>query len=661
VIDAELAIGTCRLGRVRLPGEFVKRYPEDSDLAEQIAAAMSAVEPLLRYFDTEANLGRGSFTLKINERADECSMSPVSLRRLLLRYWYFGGVRQAVLPLRRGPAEGTTMQSLQELTADGAVHGAPQRRGRQPRLAAKFGKITFVPLSEDLADMVGAMERCAREGLTTFVSAHKSYLKTEFAKRNAVLYKRTIAGRILPPISLRQFSRYVKAHEQLSEQLRQNAPALGTKQSARALHSSGPGDVYELDATGGQILLVDSKNAGRILGKPTIYIIVAVYVTLGAPSAEALRLVLRIAFTSRTRRFKLLGIPIDDARWPRGVVPAHIAVDRGGDMISESMLQTAVEGLRIEVLVLPPLTPDGKAIVERVIRTLKDKLRTRGTPGMYAKVVIGPQGKKKAIKAREAAVYTLKELYRALIKVVDEYNHGVHKGLEKRSDLRVAQVPPVPVAAYLWGLTHLTGIQHPPLTDEDYTRMTLAPDVATLVNGIVRYRKQRYFPDNAAAKRLARKSTGVGKSLPVGIDRSDLSEIYSDARSDEEWAKWRIDEAGQAWLRGITAEEEDGLHAVHSMVQAQAKHEAFLEEVKSHKPVRSGHRKPASRQVDSPEVLRKRSQDEITTVTHALSGKAPAATAPVKLALAHITKLAQRLEEEEDAATVAKNRRGGST
>jgi putative transposase len=666
LIETELALGSRVLGTVRLPSEFTTHYPKGSDEDGQIKASKSDIAPLLKFFAVEANLDRSSFTAKIDTRASDLTTSPVSLRKLLLRFWYFGGLPQAVLPLQRGPAPGTTGIAVGLEAGKLDAPRQVKRRGPKARIEKDLGPNEFIVSAEDIADMVEALERCAREGVTTFKDAHISYMKTEFAKRHQIVFKKYIGKRIPEPVTYRQFCGYVKEHESLSEDLRRNVSALGDKQSSRALHSTGPGDVYEVDATGGQIFIVDSQDASRILKKTTIYIIidrwsryvVSIYVTLEPASWEALRVALNIAFTSRTRRFANLGGTIDDKRWPPGVVPVHFCLDRGSEMISEAMLRASVEGLLVEPLVLPPLTPDGKAIVERVIKTLKGKVRSIGTPGVHSKVVFGPKSKNDHKKARLAAVHTLKSLYRLLVEIVDQYNHATHKGLKKRADLRNAGVPPIPVEAYEWGLKNLTGIQRSAMTDEDVSRILLGTDRATLVNRTIRYRNQRYMPANAAAIRIARKSNSVGKAIPIRVDRSDPTELYSHT-SELDWPKWEIDQTGREWLRNTTLEEEDGLREEHGMVDARAAHSTQVSAVAQPSPSRR-RSKPATSAAkipDSDAEVRRRSQEESRSLNRSLSGKSPGTSKPQRGEMSPVEKTAAQLEAEEQQAVIDRNRK----
>ncbi len=661
-IQNEVKLGLLRIGRFKLPSEFTRKYPDGSDQALEIDQRMEQIQQLLDLFSTEKNLLGTGFTSEVKDHATELMMSHVTLKRLLLRYWYFGGVRQSTLALRTGPEPGLAQAGSKSNSAPTSEIPSGKRRGPKNRLVGeKYQDITFVPGEADFSDMVKAMARLARKGRTTWVEAHLSYLKVEFKARHRALAKSYVDNKILCPVTLRQFTRIVKEYEDLSASLRENVRALSGNRSLRALLATGPGDMYEVDATGGQIYLVDSEDRTRVLAHPTIYLmidrwsryIVGIYVTLGPPSAEALRMLLRVSFTSRDERFKLLGVEISDKRWPIGVVPAQMTLDRGSDMISFEMLETAVNELKIEPLALKPFTPDGKAIVERVIGTLKNKLRSKGTPGVHDKSVIGPKAGKKLKRAKEAAILTLAELYRILVELVDEYNHSPHKSLKARAELRMAGVPPTPVAAYKWGLDNLTGIQRPPLTDEDYRRMTLKLSHGTLKDRKLRYGHWRFHPVNEAARRLARRPSRKGQRHQIGTDPLFPTVVYSMDSWSGDWPIWRIEPAGQAHYARMTVEEEIGLAERQALVISQSEHDALRERVAkgSSTPFKKQSSKTSKPSGPSPASDRERKRQESLALNKALSGKNTSPRQPAGLSAAR--KLAYALDDQEEEMLLA--------
>lgn len=72
-----------------------------------------------------------------------------------------------------------------------------------------------------------------------------------------------------------------------------------------------------------------------------------------------------LLLSRRERRFKGMGVDIDDKRWPVGHMPTVLCPDRGSDFMSAAMEQSVVQDLRIELTLPSALCPDGKPIVKK--------------------------------------------------------------------------------------------------------------------------------------------------------------------------------------------------------------------------------------------------------------------------------------------------------
>ncbi|MFS0756118.1 hypothetical protein ABC383_15650 [Noviherbaspirillum sp. 1P10PC] len=655
-VRQNLDSGKWRIGRLRLPQEFLDRHPVTAGQEDPVESSFSAIKPLVEKFEDERNLARSAFSALINQRAEELDLSPISLRRLLLRFYYFGRDKNALMPLRAGRPVGP-----QRPPATNGIEGRdegsyqPKRRGRQPIESKTLGPNTFVVNGDDVIDMVNCLETLANKGRVTQIAAHKEYIKSYFSKRHPEIYANYLAKKCPLPVTLRQYRDITNSNARLSRDVIKNVAGHERKIAKGALLATGPGEVYEIDATGGRIFVVDSKNPGVVLGTPIIYLmidrwsrfIVSVYVTLRPASWEEIRFVLLIAFTSRKRRFTNLGVNIDEERWPQGKVCARLVQDRGSEMLSRAMLDAAVDGLHIEAETLPPLCPDGKGIIERVNRELKRKMAQRGIKGVFAERPLDPKTKRNFKAAKSAAVYSLREIYWTLIDIVDAHNNSPHSNLEVRSVLRRARIRPTPRDAYLWGLKNITGIDSPPLTDADYQRLLLSTDKATLANGSIMYRGRKYLPMNAAAERQARLSSSRRREVSIKVDRSDPVELYA-PNGDDDWPLWRVNAAGLQELQEITQEEEDFLGETYRLLVAETRNDAFIEEQKrTSKPKRKKILQATEVANSGAEIIAARRKSESTALKQSLIGKANVEQIALSNAVVTSTTMAPDLSWEE--------------
>ncbi len=662
--------GEFQIGRLRLPTEFLNTGEEQGP-DDHATHAFSAISPLIDQYEREKNLDRSRFTALLRARAEELDFSEVSLRRLVLRYYYFGRVRSALLPLKPGPDFGNQRPVSVEVFEPSAVSERQfKRRGRQPIEAATLGPNSFVVNDLDVADMARCYEKMAETGSVTYVDAHEAYMGNYFSKRYPQKYADYMDKRCPLPVTLRQFRSIVKDHAVISRDIAKSIPSLQKRARKGSLIAMGPGEIYEIDATGGRIFLVDSNEPHNVLGTPLIYLlidrwsrfIVSVYITLRPASWEEIRYALLIAFTSRKQRFGTLGINVDEERWPYGRVCARLVQDRGSEMISKAMLDSAVEGLKIEAETLPPLCPDGKGIIERAIQELKKQMSRRGLKGSFSQRPLDPVTKRRFRQAKTAATYTLREIYWVLIDIVDTYNNSPHRHLAANSALRSARVRPTPRDAYIWGLANLTGIESPPLSDADYQRLLLGTDKASLANGRVVYRGRKYVPANAAAERQARLSNSKSRSINIRVDRSCPIEVFA-PNGDDNWPAWRADAAAQKELGEITLEEEDYLADTHRLLIAETQNDAFIaRQQKRRKSVPAGLRKTSKTSHELQGNTRERRDSESREIKRALSGNRvpsnPSATTIPLLGSAKETKPRwQDIEERERLQSVNRHRR----
>jgi putative transposase len=360
--------GAC-WGTLALPKAHVDNLQPGSEREQLVESAWSLIEPLVRLFDDERNLDRTKFSKAIHSRAKNSGTDLITLRRLLLRYYYFGRSKLALLALPSGPksaASGSPNSSSDHIATEGRKN---RRRGRQPSLASSLGTNKFVVSEDDVSDMVTCFTRLLKKGVTYFSHAHETYLGHEFRTRHTEEYNRYAADQSIEPVTCRQFRYYVRRALTLDDDLAKNLRLRRREKGYRnALRSCGPGEIYEIDGTGGRIALVSKANPTNRIGTPWIYIIIdrwsryipSIYVTLQRPSYEEVRIALLISFTSR-ERFRFLGVDIDEERMPIGVFPAAVCADRGSELTCDSIQQALPDDLRVDIINLPPTSRTQKA------------------------------------------------------------------------------------------------------------------------------------------------------------------------------------------------------------------------------------------------------------------------------------------------------------
>jgi putative transposase len=566
-------------GKIPLPEEMLA---SDSD-ASTTRALLELIEPLIQACKSEKNLQRTDFRLLLRSRCEITGIDEQRLFRMLMRYWYFGGTGLGLSPLQRGPPPRTAEERK---AAPSSYTTGARRRGRQAIETSKLGPNRFIVRDEDIADMMTALRRKLFEGRTFLTDAHESYLKTEFRARHPKFHSDFVTEKIPEPVTYRQFCSYLRDLNQLEDSLRHN---LRTRQrGARAndsIRAHGPGEIYEVDATGGRLHVVSTQDPPVHLGKPLIYLlidrfsryVVSVYISLKPASWEELRHALLVAFTSRAARFDWMGVDVNDTRWPPGVPPMLLCCDRGPEFLGDAMRQTLVNAAHLEVTLLPPQCPDGKAIIERFIRELKHRMKEE-MAGTYADRPLTPQARAAERKGQKAAVHTLAQAYRVLIEIVIEHNNKPHKKLRANNAIKRAGISPTPQAVYGWGLANITGLQRTPLSDQNWQRLLMTDAKGSLKKGLLTYRKRPYAPADALACDIAAKAAHSAQSIDLKADSGIPYEVWH-VTKNRRWACFRMTEGARNALSMMTQQEEDALKERTDLAWALARNKTTVSRV----------------------------------------------------------------------------------
>jgi putative transposase len=182
-------------------------------------------------------------------------------------------------------------------------------------------------------------------------------LATYFRRSHPEEYAAYIHGQRSEPATLRQF-RYYTIEARPPDDERQLGRAERQLRSKGTLQANAPGQITEVDATGGRIFLEIKDKAGKSVLKPIIYFaidrwsrfITGVYVSLQPPSYDELRYLLLVCMTSREKRFGWLNVNVTDKEWPVGRLTIAMTFDRGSEFLAESTKQAAADDLRIELI-----------------------------------------------------------------------------------------------------------------------------------------------------------------------------------------------------------------------------------------------------------------------------------------------------------------------
>lgn len=218
----------------------------------------------------------------------------------------------------------------------------------------------------------------------------------------------------------------------------------------------GPGTRYYIDATVLDVYVVSRLNPRRIVGRPTLYVVidqfsrmvVGIYVGLEPPSWAGSMLALWNCSVDKVALCKSYGIDIKPEQWPTGYMPLHLMGDRG-ELKSEDADRLSV-GFGLDVENARGYSGDAKGVVERVFRTLQ-AIFGPFMPGFLDKFLAGRDQEPAILRT----ALKLDTVICAVINAVLIANTRVVRDYAGWPEVIASGVPFVPASLWKWGVENL--------------------------------------------------------------------------------------------------------------------------------------------------------------------------------------------------------------
>ncbi len=220
----------------------------------------------------------------------------------------------------------------------------------------------------------------------------------------------------------------------------------------------GPGSLYQIDASIGDVYLRSRIVPSRIIGRPVIYIIIDVFsrmivgicVRLEGEGWLGVRLALENATSDKVAFCAQYGIDIDEAHWLSGHLPDEVTGDRGP--LESSMADEIPSSLEIDLSNTPPRRPDWKGIVEQAFNQMNIRL-IHGLPS-----AVDAKRRPGDPDYRLESAYNIRDLIEVLISATLFYNNKHYLArYPMRADMVRDGVKPYPAEIYRWGIENRMG------------------------------------------------------------------------------------------------------------------------------------------------------------------------------------------------------------
>jgi len=457
-----------------------ERHRERRDQAWEIIA------PLVEDNDGHIFFSHGRGTL-LNAWVEKTGCTKMTLYKYLRRYWQGGQTRNALLPL---------------FDKCGAPGKERQSQGKKRGRPSKISQVTHIPVGVNIDDK---MREKFRQGVRKFYenaqgrtlqAAFQKTLEKYFHKGYTLSSDGALIPCLPPAHELPTFGQFRYWYEKE----RDATQALTSREGKRRYNlrhrevlgdstqmAFGPGSVYQIDATTGDIYLVSSLDRTRIIGRPVIYVLIDVFsrmitglsVTLEGTSWLGAMQALENAAIDKVTFCKEYGVEITEEDWPCHHLPEVILADRGE--LEGYNADNLVKALNVIVSNTPPYRADWKAIVERNFRLSNDKVIHWILGAVYKPRERGDND------YRLDAVLDLHQFRKLMILAILDHNQEHRMDWYRMDEFMIQEhVEPYPLDLWNWGIRNRAG--HLRVKSRDILRLNLLPSE----QGSVTYRGIRF-------------------------------------------------------------------------------------------------------------------------------------------------------------------------
>ncbi len=579
--------------------------------------AWSLIEPLV---NDPAILEPASRAFLVDTRAAACRVSRNRLWRHLRSYWAGGQSRLALTPGfdrcgRRAPGQ--------------RARGRRPSKGSQHQYVMEEADVSLCREALQRHYVVSGQKETLQRTYQRMLEAHYSYLD---GNGNKVIKPRGER----PTIT--QFRYVFRTHFSTAEvrEVRKGAQrhALEDRPVPGSLTETCPGigHTYEIDATIVDVFIVSKDRRDRIIGKPTLYLvvdrksrlIVGSYLGLESPSWVGARLALLNIAEDKAVMCRRYGVAYDPADWPaHGLYPVNIVADRG-DMISKAS-DAVVEGLGITLSNLPTSRADWKPNVEGAFKLVQTSIKS-DVPGYDDPANFGKRGRKRGDKD---SALTLDELYKLILSAIILRNNTSMDGYRLPLEMSVADVVPTPLN--IWGYeaaNHRTGFLRR-YAHEHVALALLEEDTARVNRQGIYFHHRYYWAKRAEDDGWFHRGEGKGVRLTVAYDRRLLDQIY--VYDEKAPGGFFVATLAPAWeqFKGMSHQEvefyKDSLDALHREGEQNNRQEALEHHERTEDVIREAKREMKEATKGKTRHARKKDIKPDRVAEQAARGKADAA------------------------------------
>lgn len=519
IIEGNIQITEYFIPRTQLLDEKLKK--RDIDIRNK---AWGYIEPIISGDNAKDIFNKKLRGIIINDIHNQLKVSKTLIRRDLRRFWQRGMIINALLPDypncgRKGEARSGLGKKL----------GRPNKDGK---------------LDPDLVG-VNVTEEVKRDKFRPSIQRwynkrDKKSLYEVYELMLMAYYKAGIDaedGIILKPEherpTFRQFYYWYRKERDVQKEYKERRGQRRVNLKHRAIDGSfdgqsfGPGSLYQIDATIGNVYLVNRKNRNWLIGRPVIYfvvdvfsrLIVGLYVGLEGPSWIGAALALENAASNKVEYCKRFNIDITPEEWPAMGLPERLTTDRGEYVGNKP--SHLIKTLNVKLEHLPAYRPDWKPFVEKQF-DVSNETYIRWVPG----AILERMKERGEPVTKMEDLLDIHEFETILIEYV-RYHNKHYLTSYKRNDAMVADdIKPTPIDLWHWGRKNSLGSLS--FASKDELRMNLLPSRKSRFTASgIKFNKEVYTCNTAEEESWRfRARNGEKIEVEYSFDPRNTSRLY---------------------------------------------------------------------------------------------------------------------------------------
>lgn len=289
----------------------------------------------------------------------------------------------------------------------------------------------------------------------------------------------------------------------------------------------GPGSRYEIDSTIGDVYLVSRIDRSKVLGRPTVYLVIDVFsrlitgmhITLKNPSWECAASAIYNCSEDKVLFCEKYGIKITNDEWPAQGLPSIILADRG-ELIGP-IGEPIISKLNIALENTPTGRGDRKPIVEQTFHRINTRIKAL-LPGAVKKNYRERGDRDYRFDAR-LDIYEYTQLVLVAIKNI---NKSLLDEYKLTSEMIADGIRAIPIELWKWGMVNRTGKLRK-INNDILKFHLMKKGTASVTERGIKYKKMIYTTKLAEENGWFELARIKGyKNIPIVFDDNDMTYIY---------------------------------------------------------------------------------------------------------------------------------------